>query len=522
MENEDYDSENSKENFAKPLRVKNRNNYGLSSVKKNNNDDNNKGGFKKRLKNITSRNKANVGNTSNNSSSLEKKEGLKSKENKLLNKEHGLEEKKANIRKLFRKRKKNALVENLSEDAQKKAFSNVVKKIIITHPEVVVILFLIIAILIVFVSFALTSTGGFVAYKDPGCLCDMIKPVDGELINGYGWKIVSEQPLAHKGIDISAPSETEVYAVKKGVVKEISFSKKYGNYIIIEHDPKDSKTYKTLYANLSSSVEGLSVGDTVSKKKVIGYVGDSSEEDGTHLHFEIIENGNNVSPNRLYEYENPVGSCDPNITGLSVNKIKELECETLVKEDTNYKKYCRSSGSMCNGTMNLPLDTGCYNYKDTGGFKDGLPGCWCAQGLFRFYKNILSSEGEYERFAKFNAIAGDAYQYWVNNENYNYFESSISPEDYRPGAIAVHKGSGTMCGNIPCGHVWTVVEALDDEVTIYECNGNGDGMCYYKKLTPDEVVIKTQENGGFYGWVYILDCDEVEEKESNDNIDVSS
>ena len=71
MENEDYDSENSKENFEETLRNnyarnKNRNNYGLSSVKKNNKANNrnginsNNGGLKKRLNNII-RNKANVG-----------------------------------------------------------------------------------------------------------------------------------------------------------------------------------------------------------------------------------------------------------------------------------------------------------------------------------------------------------------------------------------------------------------------------------------------------------------------------
>lgn len=528
MENEDYDSENSKENFEETLRNnyarnKNRNNYGLSSVKKNNKANNrnginsNNGGLKKRLNNII-RNKANVGNTSNNSASLEKKAGLKSKENKLVNKDSNLEEKKENIRRLVRQRR-NAIVDNAKEDAKKKAFSNTVKKIIMTHPEIVVISFLIIALLIVLLSFSMTSTGGFIAYKDPGILCDMVQPVDGELVNGYGWKIVSEQPVAHKGIDVSASSGTEVYAVKAGTIKEISSSTEYGNYIVIEHEPKDSKTYETLYANLSSSVEGLSVGDTVSKKEVIGYVGDSSEEEGTHLHFEIIENGNNISPNRLYEYENPVGSCDPNVGGVSVDEIKELECETLIKEDTNYKKYCRTSGGMCNGTMSLPLDTGCYNDRNTGGYKNGLPGCWCANGLWRFYKNLLSSEGDYERLSKLDAVSGDAYQYWINNENYKYFESSIYPEDYRPGAIAVHVGSGTMCGDIPCGHVWTVVEVLDDEITIYECNGNGDGMCYYKKLTPDEVVAKTQENGGFYGWIYILDCGEV--AEPNDYINTN-
>ena len=55
------------------------------------------------------------------------------------------------------------------------------------------------------------------------------------------------------------------------------------NYIIINHN----NGYYTVYAHMSGFAPGLSIGSTVSRGQVIGYVGSSGWATGPHLHYEI-------------------------------------------------------------------------------------------------------------------------------------------------------------------------------------------------------------------------------------------
>ena len=57
----------------------------------------------------------------------------------------------------------------------------------------------------------------------------------------------------------------------------------YGNHIIINHN----NGYYTLYAHMSSFRSGLTVGSTVKRGDVIGYVGCTGSCSGPHVHYEI-------------------------------------------------------------------------------------------------------------------------------------------------------------------------------------------------------------------------------------------
>ena len=96
---------------------------------------------------------------------------------------------------------------------------------------------------------------------------------------------VTGKPGNHAGIDIPAPSGTNIYAAKSGVVihaaKGTGSSWSYGNYVIVSHSDGTS----TLYAHMSRI--GCKQGQTVKQGDVIGYVGTTGRSTGNHLHFEV-------------------------------------------------------------------------------------------------------------------------------------------------------------------------------------------------------------------------------------------
>ncbi len=94
----------------------------------------------------------------------------------------------------------------------------------------------------------------------------------------------------HKGIDIAAPANTEIYAVKAGTVVTATFSRSYGNYIVIDH----GNGVQTLYAHANRLL--VSAGQTVQAGQNIALVGRTGYADGNHLHIEVHINGTAVNP----------------------------------------------------------------------------------------------------------------------------------------------------------------------------------------------------------------------------------
>lgn len=95
----------------------------------------------------------------------------------------------------------------------------------------------------------------------------------------------------HKGVDIGGVYySSNVLATKAGIVITSSYSRSYGNYVVISH----GKGNTTLYAHMSS--RSVSEGDAVAQGDVIGVTGSTGVSSGPHLHYEITENGSRVNP----------------------------------------------------------------------------------------------------------------------------------------------------------------------------------------------------------------------------------
>ena len=95
----------------------------------------------------------------------------------------------------------------------------------------------------------------------------------------------------HKGIDLSAPTGTDVYAAANGVVTKVQNQPNgCGLWIEIEH----ANDFKTQYCHLSKQL--ARVGDRVQAGCLIGRVGSTGNVTGPHLHYVVKQGGTHINP----------------------------------------------------------------------------------------------------------------------------------------------------------------------------------------------------------------------------------
>jgi len=99
----------------------------------------------------------------------------------------------------------------------------------------------------------------------------------------------------HHGIDYAAPLGTPVWSVGNGRVIYRSRAGGFGNLVKVRHE----NGHVSYYSHLSRFAKGLKVGQAVSQKQVIGYVGASGLATGPHVCFRIARDGKYVDPARL-------------------------------------------------------------------------------------------------------------------------------------------------------------------------------------------------------------------------------
>ncbi len=126
-----------------------------------------------------------------------------------------------------------------------------------------------------------------------------IKPVDGKVgLDFSNDKVVYLKTLdewgIHCGVDFLAEVGTKVKASSDGIVQKIYEDNEFGVSIVIEHESGLITKY--------SGVEGntmVQVGDKVKQGDIIAQIAKPigiEREEGSHLHFEVLENEVNIKP----------------------------------------------------------------------------------------------------------------------------------------------------------------------------------------------------------------------------------
>jgi murein DD-endopeptidase MepM/ murein hydrolase activator NlpD len=128
-----------------------------------------------------------------------------------------------------------------------------------------------------------------------------IQPIDNRQLNQlhltYGPRM---HPLYgvimdHKGLDFTAEEGTPVYATGDGRVGMAYFSDSYGKVIFINH----GYGLETRYAHLSQFA--TAAGESVKRGQVIGYVGNTGTSVSSHLHYEVLINGEHTNPINFFQ-----------------------------------------------------------------------------------------------------------------------------------------------------------------------------------------------------------------------------
>jgi murein DD-endopeptidase MepM/ murein hydrolase activator NlpD len=121
-----------------------------------------------------------------------------------------------------------------------------------------------------------------------------IWPTTGWVTSNFGYRRspFTGQRELHKGLDISAPLGTPIYASASGKVVKVERDHGYGKNIMVDH----GSGIVTRYAHLNNYA--VKKGEQVKRGQLIGYVGNTGRSTGPHLHYEVRLNGVPVNPLR--------------------------------------------------------------------------------------------------------------------------------------------------------------------------------------------------------------------------------
>jgi murein DD-endopeptidase MepM/ murein hydrolase activator NlpD len=108
------------------------------------------------------------------------------------------------------------------------------------------------------------------------------------------WQAARGVGRKHEGQDIFAPKGTPVLSATSGYIYNIGENNLGGQTVSVIS--KGGRVY--YYAHLDSYARGIKIGDRVSTRTVLGYVGTTGNAQGTppHLHFGVYTSNGAINP----------------------------------------------------------------------------------------------------------------------------------------------------------------------------------------------------------------------------------
>lgn len=123
------------------------------------------------------------------------------------------------------------------------------------------------------------QANGDIPNLNPG---SFMRPATGKITSGFG----ARDGSYHFGVDIGGGGRATVpiVAAADGVVTRSYLSSSYGNVVFIKHTINGVQ-YETVYAHMQN--RAVKVGDKIKQGQFLGYMGQTGQAFGKHLHFEL-------------------------------------------------------------------------------------------------------------------------------------------------------------------------------------------------------------------------------------------
>jgi murein DD-endopeptidase MepM/ murein hydrolase activator NlpD len=136
----------------------------------------------------------------------------------------------------------------------------------------------------------------------------------------------------HLGVDYPANKGTPILAIESGTVIQSNYIGRYGNLVEIDH----GSGFTSKYGHASQLL--VNVGQQVQQGEVIALVGSTGYSTGPHLHFEISQVGQVMSPSEFLK---------DGVQLIQSNqkfplKVKQIPTRTISDSElshTNFKQY---------------------------------------------------------------------------------------------------------------------------------------------------------------------------------------
>lgn len=170
----------------------------------------------------------------------------------------------------------------------------------------------------------------------------------------------------HNGIDlVSSKGADWIISIADGTVTYVGYSSSRGYYVEVTHN----KTYKSRYLHMKKGTFKVSKGQKISKGTILGYMGNTGDSHGTHLHLAIVKNNSFVNPLPYVKGEKLITSS--NINYKSYDNVKKKWLPAVSIDDT--KEYAGIKGHSLTG---LVLEDGTISFHYLGaGWSDNINYC---------------------------------------------------------------------------------------------------------------------------------------------------